>query len=84
MKSMLSPLIGLASGRRPLLGTSREDNSYNTQPSSVEARPQGQGKSSEWLGDLPIVGELKECRQLSEDHWQGISHNQYAASSPPV
>src|SRR5262245_8353702 len=45
MKSMLSPLIGLASGRRPLLGTSREDNSYTTQPSSVEARPQGQGKS---------------------------------------
>jgi hypothetical protein len=22
--------------------------------------------------DLPIVSELKDCRQLSDDHWQGV------------
>jgi hypothetical protein len=22
--------------------------------------------------DLPVVGELKDCRQLSADHWQGV------------
>jgi hypothetical protein len=27
---------------------------------------------AEWLGDLPIVGTIKDCRQLAEDHWQGI------------
>jgi hypothetical protein len=28
---------------------------------------------NEWLGaKLPIVSTLKDCRQLSEDHWQGI------------
>ena len=22
--------------------------------------------------DLPIVSELRDCRQISEDHWQGV------------
>ena len=25
--------------------------------------------------DLPVIGELKDCRQLSADHWQGIDAN---------
>ena len=26
-----------------------------------------------WLGtELPVVGTLKDCRQLSKDHWQAI------------
>jgi hypothetical protein len=32
-----------------------------------------QRESEQWNDDeLPIVGELRECRQLSDDHWQGI------------
>jgi hypothetical protein len=28
---------------------------------------------NDWLGlKLPIVSTLKDCRQLSTDHWQGI------------
>ena len=28
---------------------------------------------NEWFGEkLPTVGTLKECRQLSKDHWQGV------------
>jgi len=27
---------------------------------------------NEWRDDdWPVVGELKDCRQLSDDHWQG-------------
>jgi hypothetical protein len=30
-------------------------------------------KKRDWIGEeLPIVAELKDCRQLSDDHWQGI------------
>ncbi len=25
-----------------------------------------------WIeNDLPVIGELKDCRQLNDDHWQG-------------
>ncbi len=27
-------------------------------------------QQSSW-DELPVVGELKDCRQLSADHWQG-------------
>jgi hypothetical protein len=28
---------------------------------------------NDWLGlKLPIVSTLEDCRQLSEDHWQGV------------
>jgi hypothetical protein len=28
---------------------------------------------NDWLGTkLPVVSTIKDCRQLSEDHWQGI------------
>jgi hypothetical protein len=32
--------------------------------------------------DLPIVGELKDCRQLSKDEWQGVWAKLTARSSP--
>src|SRR5262249_45007367 len=50
------------SRRRPFLGTSREDNSYTTQPSSVEDRPQGQGKSGRECrpGEELVRGALAE------------------------
>jgi hypothetical protein len=25
----------------------------------------------EWVEDLPFVSELKDCRQLSKDEWEG-------------
>jgi hypothetical protein len=28
---------------------------------------------NDWLGaKLPVVGEIRDCRQLAGDHWQGI------------
>jgi hypothetical protein len=26
----------------------------------------------QWTDELPIVGEIKDCRQLSKNHWRGI------------
>jgi hypothetical protein len=37
------------------------------------AKKQRQAFDNEWLGaKLPIVSTIKDCRQISDDHWQGV------------
>jgi hypothetical protein len=34
---------------------------------------QRQAPKEDWVAaDFPVVGELKDCRQISKTHWEGI------------
>jgi hypothetical protein len=36
-------------------------------------RKQRPAPQEDWVGaDFPVVGELKDCRQISKTHWEGI------------
>jgi hypothetical protein len=35
-------------------------------------RRQRRKKTQFKLDALPVVGEFRDCRQLSDDHWQGV------------
>jgi len=60
-------MSGLAEPRRKALQRRKARHHAKEKAAARE----GERGPSTFLDDLPIVGELKDCRQLSDDHWQG-------------